>query len=254
MSFTSSWVKLPRLGRGKTPPAPKYFQLEETLREQIAAWEIDHPIPSEPELCRAYSVSRTTVRKALDDLVREGLLYRVQGKGTFVAPPKLRERFAQRTAGFYEDMVSRGFTVRTRVLEQTVVRASKRVASELELPAGDKVVKWVRLRSIGNDPILISTSFVSQRRFPDIEDEDLTEVSLYALLREKYGVHLARGTRLVEVSFCTEEEAGLLRVSPGAPLLVLTGTMYDTEGQPVEFGVARHRGDRSQLEIEVVTD
>src|SRR5437660_2321569 len=72
---------------------PRYYQLKEIIREQIASWEPGQLIPSELELCQMYSVSRTTVRKALDHLTQEGLLYRIQGKGTFVAPPTLRERF-----------------------------------------------------------------------------------------------------------------------------------------------------------------
>ncbi len=253
-SLTSPVARLVQLARGQVSPAPKYHQLKETLREQIAAWEIDHPIPSEPELCQLYAVSRTTVRKALDDLVHEGLLYRQQGKGTFVAPPKLRERFAQRTAGFYEDMVSRGLKVRTQVLEQSVVKANKHIAAELQLPVGDKVIKIVRVRSISHEPILISTSYVSYRRFPELADEDLNEVSLYGLLRDKYGVHLGHGTRVVEVALCTAEDADYLKIKPNTPVLMLTGTMYGTDGRPVEHGSARHRWDRSQLEIEIVTE
>ena len=252
-SLTSPVARLVRLARGQASPAPKYYQLKEALREQISSLEIDQAIPSEPDLCRLYRVSRTTVRRALDDLAHEGLLYRQQGKGTFVAPPKLRERFAQRTAGFYEDMVSRGLKVRTQILEQAVVKANKRVAAELQLPVGDKVVKIVRVRSIGNEPILISTSYVSYHRFPELATEDLSEASLYGLLRDKYGAHLEHGTRLVEVSFCTDEDSEYMKVKPQTPMLVLTGTMYGTDGQPVEYGSARHRGDRSQLEIEIVT-
>jgi GntR family transcriptional regulator len=253
VSSTFPAVKPVPIARGKADPTPKYYQLKETLRDQISAWEADHPIPSEPELCRMYAVSRTTVRKALEDLVHEGLLYRVQGVGTFVAPPKLRERFVQRTAGFYEDMVSRGLNVRTRIVEQSVVRASRQVAAELQLASGEKVIKFLRVRYIGNDPILISTSFVSQRLFPDLETEDLTKASLYALMREKYGVQLTHGTRLVEAAACTEDDAKYLRVKPRTPVLVVTGTVYDVEGRPVEYGFARHRSDRSQIEIEIAT-
>ncbi len=252
--LSSPVARLVRFARGQTSPTPKYHRLKEALREQIATWETDHPIPSEAELCQTYAVSRTTVRKALDDLAHEGLLYRLQGKGTFVAPPKLRERYAQRTAGFYEDMTSRGLKVRTRILDQSVVKPNKQVAAELQLSAGDKVIKLLRVRSIGNDPILISTSYVSQRLFPELATEDLTEISLYGLLRDQYGVHLGRGTRLVEVALSSDEDSEYLKVKPQSPVLLVTGTMYDTEGRPVEYGTARHRWDRSQLEIEIVTE
>src|SRR5438270_6198519 len=104
---------------------PRYSQLKEIIREQYASWEAGQPIPSELELCQMYSVSRTTVRKALDQLVQEGLLYRIPGKGTFVASPKLRERFVHQVAGIYDDMASRGIIIRTQVLEQVVIPANK---------------------------------------------------------------------------------------------------------------------------------
>src|SRR6266581_2836760 len=227
---------------------PRYHQLKEILREQCASWEPGQLIPSELELCQMYSVSRTTVRKALDHLTQEGLLYRIQGKGTFVSPPKLRERFVHQAAGIYEDMASRGVTIRTKVLEQTVIPASKLVAPELQLVVGSPVIKLVRLRFVGDEPLLVSTTFLPYRSFPGLENEDLTHVSLYVVLREKYGTRIGKGTRLVEAVPCSDGEAELLHTTPGAPLLVLTGTMYDTEGHLVEYGFSRHRGDRSQIE------
>lgn len=231
---------------------PRYTQLEEIIREQCASWETGQIIPSETELCQMYSVSRTTVRKALDHLTQEGLLYRLQGKGTFVAPPKLRERFVHQASGIYDDMASRGLVIRTQVLEQVVIPAPKLVAPELQLVVGSPVIKLLRLRSVNDDPLLISTTFLPYRLFPGLENENLTDASLYGVLREKYGVQLGHGTRVVEAMPCTEEEAKFLRIAPATPLLVIHGTMNDSEGRPIECGSARHRGDRSQIEIAVV--
>jgi GntR family transcriptional regulator len=231
---------------------PRYYQLKEIIREQCASWEPGQLIPSELELCQMYSVSRTTVRKALDHLTQEGMLYRIQGKGTFVAPPKLRERFVHQAAGIYEDMASRGITIRTKVLEQAIVPASKLVAPELQLVVGSPVIKLVRLRFVDDEPLLVSTTFLPYRSFPGLENEDLSNVSLYAILREKYGIQLGHGTRFVEAVPCSDEEAELLHIAPATPLLVVSGTMYDIEGHPIESGFARHRGDRSQIEISVV--
>jgi GntR family transcriptional regulator len=232
---------------------PRYHQLIEIIREQCAGAEPGQLLPTEQEMCQMYSVSRTTVRKALDHLVQEGMLYRLQGKGTFIAQPKLRERFVQQAVGIYEDMVGRGLSLRTEVLEQSIVQASKKVASELMLVAGNPVIKIVRLRYLDDEPLLLSTSFHPYRFFPGLEDEDLTNVSLYTVLREKFGTRIGKGTRLVEAVPCSDREAELLHTTQGAPLLVLAGTMYDTAGRLVEYGISRHRGDRSQIEIEVVS-
>ena len=233
-------------------PLPKYYQLEGVLREQVARWEPGQSVPSEAELCQTYGVSRTTARKALDDLTREGLFYRVQGKGTFVARPKVSERFAQHTVGFYEDMVSRGYSVHTDVREQTVIEAPGHIAGKLNLMTGEGVVKLVRVRYIAAEPILISTTYLPHRMCPGLEWEDLSDTSLYAVLRERYGILAARGTRTIGAASCTEEEATLLGIAATVPLLVLTTTMYDVKGQPIEYGFARHRADRSEIEIEVV--
>jgi GntR family transcriptional regulator len=231
---------------------PRYYQLQEIIRELCASLEPGQPIPPELDLCQMYNVSRTTVRKALDHLTQEGLLYRIHGKGTFVSPPKLRERFVNQCLGFYEDMMSRGVEVRTRVLEQAVIPASKLIAPSLQLAVGSPVIKLVRVRSVGGEPILVSTSVLPYRLFPSLISENLTDTSLYLVLREKYGVQLNYGTRLVETAPCTEEDAELLQIPLATPLLIVSGIMYDSENRPIDCGYSRHRGDRSQVEIEVV--
>lgn len=135
----------------------------EIIRGLCASLEAGQPIPSEPDLCQMYSVSRTTVRKALDQLTQEGLLYRIQGKGTFVAPPKLHRRFVNQHVGFHEDMLSHDVEVRTRILEQVIIPASKLVAPQLQIVVGSPVVKLVRVCSIDGDPILISTIYLPYR-------------------------------------------------------------------------------------------
>jgi len=235
------------------PPAPKYHWLKEIIRSEYATWDPGAPIPSEAELCQLYGVSRTTVRKAIDDLANEGLLYRIQGKGTFVSTTRVRERFVQFTAGFYDDMQTRGIPLRTEVLEQAAVTADQDIASKLRLAPGEPAVKFSRLRFVNNLPFVLSDSFVPQRLFPGVESEQLANASLYGTLREKYGAKLARGTRFVTVAACTDEQSRLLRTPVGSPLLVITGVMYDTVGRPVEAGVAWLRGDFAEIEIEVVS-
>jgi GntR family transcriptional regulator len=237
----------------REPPSPKYYRLKQLIREEYSDWDPGVPIPSEADLCRLHGVSRTTVRKAIDDLVNEGLLYRIQGKGTFVATVRVRERFLQFTAGLYEDVIARGIPLRTDVLEQAVIVADKEVAGRLRLSIGAEAVKIRRLRFVNNDPVVLSDSFVPLQRFPGIQSEDLTDASLYGTLREKYGAQLAHGTRYVTVDACTREQGQALRAAPGSPLLVISGVMYDAGGRPIEAGTAWLRGDFAEIEIEVVS-
>ena len=237
---------------GTAVPLPKYYQLRETLREQIEVLQSGQPIPSENELCLAYDVSRITVRKALNDLVHQGLVYTVQGKGTFVAPHKFRVQWAQETAGFHADMARRGLSVKARILEQALVPADERLASELGLNLGAPVVKLVRLRYVDEKPFDIATNYLPAQLFPGLEREDLSTASLYALMQSKYGIRFAHGVRLAEATLCSPEEAKLLRIKTAVPLLVIHSTMYDVNDRPVEHGLAKQRGDRAQVEIAVV--
>src|SRR6185437_7654709 len=120
-------------------PIPYYFQLIQLIREDILSGTLaaDTLISSEHTLCAAYGVSRTVVRQALGELVAEGLLYRVKGKGTYVARRKFEEKFIQRSDGFFREMTSRGYKVNSRVLEQAAVVPPPHVLAALGLEAGD---------------------------------------------------------------------------------------------------------------------
>jgi GntR family transcriptional regulator len=254
MAVDSRRTNTPRPAQYRAgPPAPKYHWLREIIREEYASWDPGTPIPSEAELCQLHGVSRTTVRKAIDDLVNEGLLYRIQGKGTFASATRVRERFVQFTAGFYDDMLARGIPLRTEVLQQGAVPAQEEVAAQLQLALGEQAVRIRRLRFVNNIPVVLSDSYVPERLFPGIGDELLEDASLYGTLREKYGARLARGTRYVTVASCTEEQASILRTAVGSPLLVISGVMYDSVGRAVEAGTAWLRGDFAEVEIEVVS-
>ena len=238
----------------RVPPIPKYYWLEENLRAQIAKMEIGEPLPSEAELCRAHGMSRTTVRKALNDLVQEGLIHRVQGKGTFVSPSKVQVRFIQRRAGFFEDMASRGFKIRSSVLEQCLVQPTPQVQRHLELTAGEQVVKLTRLRFINDEPILICTSYLPYSLFPEMLEEDLESRSLYMVMCEKYGVKITGGTSWVEAGIASKRDTDLLKVAHGSPILIVTEVMKQQDGRPIEYGHARQRGDKTQIEIGVLME
>ena len=144
---------------------PKYFRIKQAVIERIAsgAWTPGAMIPSEVELCREFGVSRTTARKAVSDLAHEGRLVVVQGKGTFVAAPKVEEQFVQRAFGIHEDMQRRGITLTTQVLRQEVTEPSPEVARRLQLRRGEAVHCIVRLRFVEEEPILVSTTYVPLR-------------------------------------------------------------------------------------------
>lgn len=235
-------------------PIPYYFQLMQLLQSQVESgvWVVDAPIPSENELCAAYKVSRTVVRQALGELAAKGVLYRVKGKGTFVAPRKLQEKFIQRADGFYHDMTSRGFTVTSSVTEQCTVDPSPNIRQALALPERALTIKIDRVRFVDGEPMQFVTTYIPYDLCPDLLTSDLSSGSLYELLREHYGLAVASGTRYLEAVTARRPVTTLLGVSKGTPLFKMESISYLSDGRPLEYYEAWHRGDRSKFEIELV--
>jgi GntR family transcriptional regulator len=233
---------------------PYYIQLMDILRERVHSghWVPGIQIPGEPELCELYGVSRTVVRQALRELELDGMIIRRKGKGTFVAPPKISEGLVQKLTGFYQDMVERGLRPGTQVLHQRVVPATEKVARFLGVPVGELVVDLLRLRSLNDEPIQLTTSYIPLSLCPALATVDLTSRSLYEFMETQCGVFIARGRRHVEAVLANESEAALLGIEHGAPLLLLDSISYSETGQVVEYYHALHRGDRSRFEVELV--
>ncbi len=233
-------------------PVPKYYRVKEALLDRIVDGSLSPGalIPSEPELCREFGVSRITVRKAIGDLVHEGKLRTEQGKGTFVVKPKLQERFVQRAFGIYQDMERRGLVVSTTVLRQEVIPAPPEVAVRLHLPAGKRVLLLERVRSVEGEKLLLSATYIPEDLCPGLRDDDLSSGSLYQLLREKYGLRIAWGERSLEAVAADQREARLLDLALASPLLLLDTVAYLPDGRPFEYSRVLQRGDRARIEVE----
>jgi GntR family transcriptional regulator len=171
---------------------------------------------------------------------------------TFVATPKVEERFVQRAFGIHEDMERRGITLSTEVLRQEVIEATTEVARRLRRRAGESVHVIVRVRRVEQEPILVSTTYIPHSLCPQLAHEDLASCSLYGLLRDKYRLTIARGERRLEAIAAGPWEARLLDIALGSPLLSLDSVAYLPDGQPFEHSVALQRGDRTTVEVEFV--
>lgn len=235
-------------------PIPYYYQVMNVLREQMqyGVWKPGDQLPSEADLCQMFSVSRTVVRQALMELTHEGFVVRRKGKGSFVAEAKVSESLVQKLTGFYQDMTARGYKPVSRVLKQRVIPASSKVAARLNIPAESPVTEIERVRLIEDKPIVLVTTYIPVALCPDLVHEDLSSQSLYALLEQKYAIHIARGHRTIQAVQANEYEAKLLEIDYHAPLVMLDSTSYLEDGTPVEFYHALHRGDRSRFEVELV--
>lgn len=235
-------------------PIPKYHKVKEALLDRMAdgAWHPRAPIPSETELCRQFGVSRITVRKAIGDLVHEGRLRTVQGKGTFLTDPKVGERFVQRALGLYEEMQRRGLRVTTSVLRQEIIPVPADAVRRLKLEREARVIVIERLRSVENKKLLLSTTYIPEVLCPTLIDDDFSTGSLYGLLRDSYGLRIARGEHSLEAVAAGEPESGLLEIASGSPVLLLDTVMYLASGIPLEYSRVLQRGDRARVELDFV--
>lgn len=226
---------------------PRYHQLAGILREAITAGKFaaHQPIPSERQLEVLYSVSRTTIRQAIDLLVRQGYLYRAHGRGTFVSPQKLQKGISELTS-FSEDMKQRGLTPGQKILEIGLVPPPENVRRMLELPPEQELIPRIeRLRLGDNIPMGLQISYYNLPDGQTITREDLEEYgSIYRILQEKFHLIPTEADETLEVALATPREAALLQIDPGSPLLVSERTTFSQHRRAIEFVKILYRGDR----------
>ena len=228
----------------KNSPKPLYQQLKDILVDAIDSekWKANEKIPSENELSSIYGLSRMTVRSVLTDLVKEGLLYRVQGKGTFVAEKIVT--VSPSYIGIREQLEKMGYEVETRIVECQEERSSETVAKKLNLLPGESVFKIKRVRYIKGDPISLHISYINARYKEKLTVEMLEKEQLCVLLSKK------KVSETLESVVASNEEAELLAVEKGHPLLLLRDVLYDEISRPYEYTKVVFRGDRIKIRLQ----
>ncbi len=240
----------PPLARGIE--LPLYHQIREILAEQVRSGTLKpgDQLPSEDDLRRKFRVTRMTVRQAISGLVNEGLVYRRQGKGTFVGDPKVARRFARLT-GFSEDVLARGQRPGARTLALRRVAPPTEVARALRLKAGEPVVLVHRLRTVDDRPVAIQRSFLVAELVTGLETVDEGYPSLYRLLETRYGLMLHHADQVIDARQATIEEARLLRIAPRMPVAQVTRTTFLDDGRPVEFARMVYRADLFMFQMQL---
>lgn len=232
-----------RLSRG----SPKGEQLREILEGLVATLGPGSPLPSERALAERYAVARMTVRGELDRLVAEGLAYRVHGRGTFAAEPRVAQAVA--LSSFTEDMRARGMTPGSAVLAQEVLPAPPLVARKLQLAPDAAVIRVERLRTADGVPMALERAHLPEARFPGLARADFAAASLYELLEGELEVALGAGDQHVVAVPLDAGEAGLLEVATGAPGLLFDTVVRDTADYPVYHATSLFRGDRYEIRL-----
>ena len=228
---------------------PLYYQLTGIIKREIkiGSLKLGDKLPSEKELCEKYKISRTTVRQALFSLVNQGLLYRKQGKGTFVARPKLSRGLVE-VYSFSKDMKNLGLTPSSKVLEQEIILATEDLAKNLNSKVReDKVIKLTRIRLADNEPLLIETTYIPYNLAPSLIEEDMEHNSLYSILSEKYQLFFSNAVETYEAISIGRKEARLLKCKSLSPGFFIERIAYLEDGTPVELTNSITRADRCKF-------
>lgn len=224
---------------------PHYRLIEQALRERISTLQPGARLPSDAELCAEFGVSRMTARNAMQRLAEDGLIARKPGRGSFVAEPPAHRR-ANRLMTFSQEMRRAGRVPSSRVLDRVVRAASAAEAESLDIAAGQPVVYLRRLRQADEVPMALESTVLIGSCADAVMTADLAKGSLHETLG-RAGIVLRRGTSTIGAAAATAEDARLLAVGTGDPLLVERRVIADGHGRRVEATESRYPADRYGL-------
>lgn len=234
----------------KDSPLPLYYQLKEIISELIENEELqpNTPIPSERELCEYHGVSRMTVNKAIIHMVNEGLLYREQGKGTFVSKPKEKHLLSS-LLGFTEDMKMMGLKVDTRILDFKKEIAGKAIQNQLKLKDQTEVFEIKRLRIVDDAPYAFETAYIPAFLCEGLSKEQLENRSLYDVLINAYGLAMSYADQTIEPVIADEYASEVLQLEKNSIALKFTQKTFMENHVPIEYTRAIYRSDKYKFEI-----
>lgn len=199
-------------------------------------------LPPEDNLTARFGVSRTTVRKAVENLVARGLVEIRRGKGTFVAEPKIRQELTE-LSGFVEDMVALGRTPTARLLDKRPVAASDAVAAQLGVSVGTQVYRIERIRLADGIAMSFDETYLPLDIGEKIGSHDLEAEPIFSLLEDKYALPLVEAQYQLEAVTANEHVAHALGIAPGSPIFLIERTSYCDGPRPIDYEKLHYRAD-----------
>ena len=240
----------------KSVPIPLYFQLKSLLLNAIkhGDYPVDSMIPTEKELSEMFQISRTTVRQAITEMVQEGWLYRIASKGTFVARLKIKQDFIKRLETFNEQISRTGRRPSTELLEMKTTVMPKQVCAHFGLAGQDKFVYLYRRRFADDDPIVTVETYLPYDKCSFVLSHNFTEESLYNVLATSDKTRICRVNRVLEAVGANGQDMETLNVRRGKPIQLSITVGYNDMDEPIEYSIARYRGDRNRFEVDLLID
>ncbi|SFB12508.1 GntR family transcriptional regulator [Lentibacillus halodurans] len=235
----------------KNSKVPLYLQLMDDLIKKMDAEEFstDEKLPSERELCEIYDLSRITVRQTLQELEREGYIYKLHGKGTFVSPKSYNQSLIK-LYSFTEEMKAMGKTPTTRVLSFREIALDERLAHKMDLAPLDEVYQVVRLRLADDEPLMYETSYIPKKTFPHLTEMDLVERPMYDVFLQDYQVGVTKAVERFSATIVRKEEAEHLKITADHPAMLIKRLAYH-DGVLIEYTISVARGDKFDYTVEL---
>jgi GntR family transcriptional regulator len=225
-------------------PPPLYERVESVLAASIADGSLppETQLPAEERLIEQFKVSRTTVRKAIQNLIERGLVEVRRGKGTFVTQPKITQELTE-LSGFVEDMQTLGRHATARLLDKRIVAADEAVAHHLALAPGALVVRLRRVRLADGVAVSFDETYLPRDIGEKVAGNDLEAEPVFSLLENRYDTPLVEAEYKLEAAAADPDAAGALQVPTGSPIFLIERTSYTTENRPVDYERLHYRGD-----------
>ncbi|KVF77559.1 GntR family transcriptional regulator [Burkholderia sp. FL-7-2-10-S1-D7] len=232
--------------------APLYVQIKDTLRTRIldGTYAPHSRMPSEHELCAMFDVSRITVRQALGDLQKEGLLFRLHGKGTFVSKPKAFQNVTS-LQGFAEAMSSMGYEIVNQLRSFRTVKADRHLAAKLNVPEGAPLVEIHRVRLLNREPVSLEQTWVPEALGKRLAGADLATRDIFLILENDCGVPLGHADVSIDAILADDEIVDALRVEESSPVLRIERLTHDASGAPIDYEHLYFRGDAFQYRLRI---
>lgn len=233
-------------------PLPLYGQIKDMLRKKIldGSYPPHSKLPSESELMETFDVSRITARQAINDLKKEGLVFTIQGKGSFVTKPKAVQDLA-RLEGFAEAMNSKGYETYSRLISAKEVLASSEVMRALQVGRDTTVIEIERARYLNRAPVSLDISYFPLDIGRRLLDEDLETRDIFEILENDYALPLGAADIVINAAVADEKEAGLLTIETGTPILRMERLTYTKDERPIDYEHLFYVGDAYQYRLRI---
>jgi GntR family transcriptional regulator len=239
-------------GLAVSSPVPLYNQIRELLRARIL--DGTHTplsrMPSEYELCDLFGVSRITVRQALNDLQKDGLIFKIHGKGTFVAKPKAYQNISS-LQGLAESLVQQGYEVINQVRSIRYFAAPQEIVAKLALEPGVVVAEIQRVRLINREPVSLEVTYLPEKIGRQLEKADLVMRDIFLILENDLGIALGHANLAIDAILADGELTQALKAEENSPIMRIERLTHTDAGAPLDFEYLYYRGDAFQYRLRI---